>query len=199
VWEGECRKSSAAQILSGKCVVEYFEPQPEWDGPYWGSDFGFAVDPTTLVKCWIGLTPNGQGRKLYVEKEIYEFGLEIDAMPEAFERIPGAGRHTIRADNSRPETISYLRRQGLNVVACSKGPNSVEEGIAFLRSFEQIVIHPDCPHSAEESRLYSYKTDRLSGDVLPVVVDAHNHCWDGIRYALEPVMKGSLFVGCDLS
>ncbi|MDG6334272.1 PBSX family phage terminase large subunit, partial [Glaesserella parasuis] len=37
-----------------------------------------------------------------------------------------------------------------------------------------------------EFRLYSYKTDRLSGDVLPTLVDAHNHYIDALRYALNP-------------
>jgi len=35
---------------------------------------------------------------------------------------------------------------------------------------------------------YSYKTDKLTGDVLPVLEDKHNHCIDALRYALEPVM-----------
>lgn len=189
VWEGECRKNSAAQILAGKCVVEYFEPESHWDGPYFGADWGFAKDPTTLIKCWIAL--DGGSRKLFVEREIYRIGLELDQTKDIFITVEGAGRHTIRADNARPETISYLRRQGLNIVGAPKGKGSVEDGIAFLRAFEQIIIHPDCTHTAEESRLYSYKTDRLTGDVLPVIVDAHNHCIDGIRYALEPVIKAA--------
>lgn len=191
VFEGDCLQHSAAAILKGKCVVEWFEPQPHWDGPYFGSDFGFANDPTTLHKYWIGI--EGLTRKLYVEKEVYQIGLEIDKTPAAFDQIAGSRRHTIRADNARPETISYLRRQGFNIVGAPKGKGSVEDGIAFLRSFAQIVIHPDCPHAAEESRLYSYKTDRLTGDILPVVVDAHNHCWDDARYALEPVIRESAY------
>lgn len=189
VWEGECRQNSAAQVLSGKCVVEYFEVDPYWDGPYFGADWGFAQAPTTLLKCWIAV--DGGRQKLYVAKEVYKIGLELDHTKAAFETIEGAAHHTIRADNARPETISYLRRQGLNIVGAPKGKGSVEDGIAFLRGFEQIVIHPDCPHTAEESRLYSYKTDRLTGDVLPEIVDAHNHCIDALRYALEPVIKAS--------
>jgi phage terminase large subunit len=189
VWEGECRRNSAAQILGGKCVVEYFGVQPDWHGPYFGADWGFAQDPTTLIKCWIAV--EGDRQKLYVQGEVYRIGLELDQTKAAFEEIEGAGRHTIRADNARPETISYLRRQGLNIVGAPKGKGSVEDGIAFLRGFEQIIIHPECVHTAEESRLYSYKLDRLTGDVLPVIVDAHNHCIDAIRYALEPVIKAA--------
>ena len=194
VWEGHCREFAEAQILKGKCVVEWFEPQPLWDGPYFGADWGFSSDPTALVKLWIN------GRLLMWEKEFYRIGLELDETAAAFKTVPGADKHVIRGDGSRPETISYLNRQGLNVVAARTGPGSVEDGIAFLRSFEKIIIHPDCPHTVEESRLYSYKTDRLSGDVLPVIVDAHNHCIDGGRYALEPVIRAnSLFSENDWS
>lgn len=183
VWGFQCREHAVAQILKGKCVVQWFSPQPHWDGPYWGADFGFAEDPSVLVKVWVG-----DGR-LWVQHEVYRLGLELDQMPVVWRTAPGVDQGLIRADGSRPETISYLSRQGLNVVGAAKGPGSVEDGIAFLRSFEQVVIHSECPHTAEESRLYSYKVDRLTGDVLPVVVDKHNHCIDALRYALEPLIR----------
>jgi len=71
------------------------------------------------------------------------------------------------------------------------GKGSVEDGIQFIRSFEQVIIHPRCKSVLSEFRLYSYKTDRLSGDILPVPVDANNHWIDSLRYALEPIIKKS--------
>jgi hypothetical protein len=65
----------------------------------------------------------------------------------------------------------------------------VEDGIEFLRSFERIVIHERCKRAAEEARLYSFRTDRLTGAVLPAVIDANNHVIDGIRYALAPLIR----------
>ena len=62
-----------------------------------------------------------------------------------------------------------------------KWPGSVEDGIQFLRSFKEIVIHPRCQQTIKEARLYSYKRDRNTGDVLPQIVDAHNHYIDSIR------------------
>lgn len=83
-----------------------------------------------------------------------------------------------------------MQRHGYTrLVAADKWPGSVEDGVAFLRSFEQIVIHPNCKHTAEEARLYSYKTDRLTGDVLPTLVDKNNHAIDSIRYALAPLIR----------
>lgn len=184
VWGGECRSRSDAQVLKGKWVIDCFETAPGWDGPYYGADWGFAQDPTTLVRLWIG------GRTLYVEHEAYGVGVALDDTPALFDRVPGARQHLIRADSSRPETINHLRtRDYPRIQGAAKGPGSVEDGVEFLRSFERIVIHERCRHAAEEARLWNFKTDRLTGDVLPQLVDAHNHIWDAVRYALEPLIR----------
>jgi phage terminase large subunit len=192
VWGGECRRATDAQILRGKWRVEAFEPEEGWAGPYYGCDFGFAVDPNALVECWIapGTIEQSTGR-LMIRREAYKVGEDTDHIPAHWMRaVPGCERHVIRADSARPETISYLRRHGLpKVEGAPKWTGSVEDGIAHLRQYEAVVIHPDCPHVAEEARLYAYKVDQQTGDVLPVVVDKHNHTIDAIRYALAPRIK----------
>lgn len=170
VWGGECRNVSDAQILRGRFRVESFEPLQWWHGPYQGADWGFAQDPTALVRCYI------DGRTLYVRHEAYGIGVEIDYLPALFDQVQDARKILTRADNARPETISYMQRNGFNMMAAEKWPGSVEDGVEFLRSFESIIIHPECRHTAEEARLYSYKTDKLSGQVMPEILDRHNHC-----------------------
>jgi phage terminase large subunit len=194
VWGGAPRFNSEAAVLRGRWRVETFEPDPSWAGPYQGADWGFAVDPSVLIRCWVKprAEVNGtiQGAVLYVEHEAYEVGVEIDNTPALFDRIPNARLYVTRADSARPETISFMQRNGYrNLTAAEKGPGSVEDGVEHLRSYEAIVIHPRCRHAAEEARLWSYKVDKLTGDVLPVLVDAHNHCWDATRYALEPIIR----------
>jgi phage terminase large subunit len=183
VWGGECKKISDSQVLKGKWLVNEFTPKADWNGPYFGADWGFSQDPTTLVKCWIA------DKTLYIEAEAYGVGVEITETPALFDSVEGSRKHVIRADSARPETISYMKRAGFHVVAAKKGAGSVQEGIAFLRSFESIVINPRCKYTQAEARLYSYKMDKLTGDILPVLVDAHNHVIDALRYALEPVMR----------
>jgi phage terminase large subunit len=188
VWGGETRSISKAQILFGKVSVEPFESAENWDGPYFGADWGFANDPTTLIKLWIHGHDNV--RDLYVEQEAYGLGVEVVDTPALFDSVGGARNHTVRADSSRPETISHMASNGYpRMVAASKGPGSVEDGIMHLRSFDRIVIHPTCKHTIQESRLWSWKTDRLTGDILPQPIDGHDHMWDAARYALEPVMQ----------
>jgi phage terminase large subunit len=189
VWGGECRRNASAQIFRGKYTIEEFTPpeNPDLEGwhCYFGADWGFAADPTVLIKCWI----DTKARRLLIEHEAWGVGVELDEIPALFESVPGARQHVIRADSSRPETISHVRQRGfLRIEPAEKWQGSVEDGIAFLRSFEKIVVHPRCTHAATEMRLYSYKRDRLSGDVLPIPIDRDNHTIDSLRYACEPMV-----------
>lgn len=184
VWLGATRTQSDAQVFKGKYVIEDFAPGHDWLGPYFGADWGFSSDATTLIKAWI------DRRTLFIEYEAYAVGCDIDRTPALFDTVPGARGYTIRADSARPETISYMRGNGYrNVIACGKWTNCAEDGVAHLRQYERIVIHPRCTHTADEFRLYSYKVDRLTSDVLPDLVDRHNHTIDALRYALEPLIK----------
>jgi phage terminase large subunit len=184
VWLGGYQTHSEAQILRGKIAVEEFEPGTDWNGPYLGADWGFSVDPTALVKLWI------KGRTLYVEYEAWGIGVEIDALPSLFDEVPGSRNYSIRGDNARPETISYLNRNGFRIASAYKGKGSVQEGIAHLRGYERIVVHPRCTHFQQEARMYRYKTDKLTGDILPEIVDSDNHLIDATRYALQPLIGG---------
>jgi len=185
IWEGAYLQRTDAQIFAGKFRVADFEPGADWDGPYCGLDFGFAQDPTAAVKAWV------HDGALYIEYEAGRTGLELDDTARfVIDRIPGFDDHAIRADSARPESISYLKRHGMpRMQGAEKGKGSVEDGIEFIKSFTEVVIHSRCTSVVEEFRKYSYKVDRLSGDVLPVIVDSWNHYIDALRYALEPIMK----------
>ncbi|MEI9746731.1 PBSX family phage terminase large subunit [Moellerella wisconsensis] len=181
IWEGAYLENSDKQVLANKYVVQSF-PDELWqkaDRLLFGADFGFAKDPNTLIRMFI------LDGCLYIEREAYGVGVELDHMPAFYEEIPEARKWPIKADSARPETISYLKRQGFNISAAKKWQGSVEDGITHLRGFKQIIIHPRCKETAKEARLYSYKTDRITGEVLPVIQDANNHCWDAVRYGLD--------------
>jgi phage terminase large subunit len=82
-----------------------------------------------------------------------------------------------------------MRRQGFNITGAKKWQGSVEDGIEYLKTYD-IVIHPRCKHTIDEFNHYSYKVDKQTGDVLPVIVDANNHLCDSLRYALDGLIKG---------
>ena len=94
------------------------------------------------------------------------------------------------------QAISYLRRHGYpRIVGALKGKGSVEDGVEHIRGFSGVVIHPQAEAAIEEFRLYSYKIDKRSGQVLADLVDANNHVIDALRYALEKVMRARSTVG----
>lgn len=225
-WGGEYRRNSHAQIFREKYIIDTFEPQRSWFGPYFGSDFGFANDPGTVIKMWLeflqvedGLDVNGKTKfriqkKLYIEEESVGYHVELKDLYKLYvggeiadKRFPGVNgiqnwvktrsgemvlhpvQPFIRCDNSRPETISHLRGSFLNTVDAKKWPMSVEEGIIWLRGLDLIVIHPRCKFTAEEFRLYSFKVDKNTGEVLKVIIDRFNHSIDAIRYGLEPFIS----------
>ena len=95
------------------------------------------------------------------------------------------------ADSARPETISHMRKNGFpKIQAAVKGAKSVEEGVEWLKSYD-IIVHPRCQHTIDELTLYSYKTDRDTGSILPVLEDKDNHVIDALRYACEGARRAS--------
>ncbi len=178
IWLGECRKYSDAQIFKDKYEVADFET-PQNCKFLFGADWGFAKDPNTLIRCFI------QGNVLYIDKELYATGVELDQLPAFYRAMPNIERNKIMADCSRPETIHFMKKKGFWIEGAKKWGGSVEDGIAIMKSFDKIVIHPSCRHTADEFRFYSYKVDRLSNEILPVIEDRFNHCIDAVRYALD--------------
>lgn len=179
IWEGAYLENSDKQVIKRWRVAEFDDDLWEQaDRLLFGADFGFADDPSTLIRMFI------LGDKLYIEHEAWGLHVELDDMAEFYDSVPGSRRWPIKADSSRPETISKIKREGFNIKAAKKWSGSVEDGIAHLNGFKEIVIHPRCKHVIEEAAHYSYKVDR-NGDILPVIVDDWNHCWDAIRYGLD--------------
>jgi phage terminase large subunit len=195
IWEGNCLKRTDSQVLGGKWIIDQLETvlgAKEWLGPYFGADWGFSVDPTALVKCWIYEGRDAEGEEfkdLYVEDEAFKVRCEIGDTPALFDRIPDSDLYVIRADSARPEMISFMHLNGFRMQPSEKWNGSVEHGISYLRSFRRIVFGPKCVNCIQEANLYSYKVDQRTGDVLPVLVDKHNHGIDAIRYALGPFIR----------
>lgn len=177
VWLGKYRQFSEARVFHNWSVREF--ETPEKVRFYFGADWGFSVDPTVLIRCYI------VDRTLYVDQEVWAIGCEIDRTPDLFRKIPGAMRWPITADSARPETISYMQRHGFpNIKAALKGKGSVEDGIEFLKSYD-IVVHPRCKHVIDELTYYKWKQDKHTTEILPELEDDKNHTIDALRYSVE--------------
>lgn len=180
VWGGQYAANSQARVFRN-WKIEAFDTPPDAVHRF-GADWGFAIDPSVLIRCHV------DGRTLYVDAEAWEVGCEIDRTPALFDKVAGSRKWLIRADSARPETVSYMRRQGFKITPALKGPGSIEDGIEFLRSFD-IVVHPRCKHVAEELASYSFKIDPHTEEILPALEDKNNHTIDALRYALEELRR----------
>lgn len=187
VWLGKTVIDTDLQIYHGKFELKEFVT-PDDAIFYYGADWGFAKDPTAIVRCFI------KDQCLYIDYESGGVEVEFEDLPALFDVIPGIRRWEIRADCARPETISYMARQQYNIKACPKWKGSVEDGIEYIRSFRKIYVHPRCKHTYEEFKFYSYKQDKNTGDVLPIVVDKNNHYMDALRYALNPYIQKNVSI-----
>ena len=188
VWGGQYKGLSEARVFRNWRVGE-MEPAENvvW---FYGADWGFANDETAALRCCIP-----SDGVLYIDSEVYELGVSTEALPSLLNQLPGATKWPMRADNARPETIDYVKRHGFpRMRACKKGKGSVEDGVNFLQGMD-IVIHPNCVNTTREFKNYAYKTDKQSGEVLPVILDKNNHAIDALRYAVEGLhRKGKLII-----
>lgn len=185
VWEGECKNVTDTCIFKGKFTIQDFKT-PKGMHFYYGADFGFSQDPSAVIRCFIN------DDNLYIDYEAGGVGVEIDELPALWDSLPGIREHKVVFDNSRPDTGSYLKRQGFIVSPSRKGKNSIEDGIEYIRSFKMVYIHTRCKNTAYEFKAYSYKQDKQTNEILPVIVDKDNHYIDALRYALEDARKGRI-------
>ena len=177
IWEGKYLTNSETRVFKN-WKVEDFET-PDNTIFRFGADWGFAADPTVLIRCYTA------GQTLYIDYEAHMVGCEIVNTPDLFFTVPEAEKWPMCADGSRPETISHMKKNGFpKIFPAVKGKGSIEDGVEWLKSYN-IVVHPRCKHTIDELTMYSYKKDEKTDKILPVFEDKNNHLIDALRYAFE--------------
>ncbi|NRA22274.1 MAG: hypothetical protein HRU05_17510 [Oceanospirillaceae bacterium] len=169
--------------------VTWVDQLPESSDVSYGLDFGFSNSKTAFVKCVVS-----DGR-LYVQLLFYATGLLAPDIAKEIEKA--AKRHGlgnlkkskkfIMADAASPDTIAHLRRLGYKrVIAARKGPNSVRDGIALVKSFEDLCI-VDNPAFRLEQQSYKYLKDPMTGELTnePDKKIGKDHAMDAMRYAIQ--------------
>ena len=180
IWEGGYLVRSDSLVFDNWTVEDF--DTPDNARFYFGADWGFN-DPTVLIRMFV------EGRKLYLDYESCKHKCQIDKTPALFDKVPESRDWPIRADNARPETIDYMKRNGFpKMVSSSKGKGSVKDGVEFIRSYD-VVIHPRCKMATKEFSLYRYKIDKKTEEVLSELEDDNNHVIDSVRYGLELLRK----------
>jgi phage terminase large subunit len=157
-------------------VVEQFD-YSTFDNYFNGLDFGFATDPSALVRIHY----DKNNKIIYIIDEFAELEMTNDMLAERIREI--IGNEYITCDSADPKSIRELQALGIKAKAAIKGKNSVNQGIEWLKK-QKIVIHPKCIHFKKEIEIYQYKMDR-NGFYINQPVDRDNHLIDALRYAIE--------------
>lgn len=151
-----------------------------------GQDFGFSVDPTTLVETNI----DKASKKIYLKLHYYKPNLTTTQISELNTRIAKDG--LIIADSAEPRLISELKAKGNNILPTIKGQGSVTYGISIMQDYD-LVIHPDSTELIKELNNYCWLERKSS-----TPVDDFNHAIDAIRYAvsyqLDNPTRGEYFI-----
>lgn len=139
----------------------------------YGMDFGYSIDPTTLVKVAI----DEKNQTIYCQELLYKEGLTTGAIHEQIRRNT-LTNDLIVADSAEPRLIDELKAKGINIRPTIKGPDSVKAGLRTLQDYT-LVITPESVNLAKELNNYAW-SDRKSN----TPIDAFNHSIDALRYAV---------------
>lgn len=150
---------------------EYGEFNPNGLQTTFGQDFGFSIDPTTLIEVAI----DKNKKHIYVKECIYKPKLTTTQIAQLNKEY--AGRKLIIADCAEPRLIQELRNQGCNIVEAEKGQGSISGGIALMQDYKIIVEHNSI-NIGKELNNYAYIDTRNK----TAVIDDFNHAIDAIRY-----------------
>lgn len=160
----------AEGIIFDNWVVGEYNPN---DYVYFGQDYGFAIDPTTLIECAIYKSE----KKIYVKQHVYRPGMTTSEI-EAINKV--AGNRLIIADNAEPRLIAELRARGQNIKGIDK-PKVIER-VRLLQDW-QIIVDQDSSDIVKELNNYTW-SDKKS----ETPIDAYNHALDAIGYVLWHVI-----------
>ena len=135
-----------------------------------GQDFGFSIDPSTLVEVAIDKIK----RKIYIKECFYKTKLTTTDI--ALLNLEYANKNLIVADSAEPRLIAELKSKGCNIKATEKGAGSISAGIALMQDYE-LIIEENSINIAKELNNYVYADKGAK-----LFRDDFNHAIDSIRY-----------------
>lgn len=136
-----------------------------------GQDFGFSIDPTTLIQASI----DKANKKIYAKELIYKPSLTTTDIYN--ENIRYTSRNgLIVADSSEPRLIQELKNRGLNIKAVEK-PKIIDR-IALMQDYE-LIIDKDSINLIKELNNYVWHDKKSQ-----TPIDDYNHALDALGYAV---------------
>jgi phage terminase large subunit len=149
-----------------------------------GLDFGFSIDPDTLIEVAI----DKNHKRIYVKEHLYQKGLRMEELAKIC--LLSAGNNFIIADSAENRLISDLNHKGLNIEPVKKG--TIESGVTLMLDYD-IIVEENSINIAREFNNYAYLNKRAN-----LYIDDFNHAIDAIRYNvtyhLDNPNKGNYYV-----
>ena len=150
----------------------------------YGQDYGFSIDPTTLIQVSIDKAK----KKIYIKEHFYKPNLTTTEIYNLNSQYAGKGY--IVGDSAEDRLIAELRHKGLNIKPIKK-PRVVER-IALLQDYE-LIIHPESLNTIKELNNYTWHDKKSE-----TPIDKYNHSLDSIGYIVWDLIaephKGKYFV-----
>ena len=166
-------------------VFDYKELLKNSDNrPIYGLDWGYVHDPTAIVCSVI----NEITKEIWVYDAFTQKGMTNE---EIFNQLQEMQIHNARivCDSAEQKSIEDLRRLGCKrVVACSKGRDSILNGINLINEFH-IYVLPSLENVKEELLNYTWQKDKHSGEYINKPIDKFNHILDGLRYSIMDAVQ----------
>ena len=139
-----------------------------------GLDFGYSVDPSTIIRLY-------KWNDAYVFDEVlYRKGM-LNRDLSYFIKTKDI-RENIYADSAEPKSIQELRNYGHKVFPVSKGKDSIVYGINLINQNE-IYVTSSSKNLIRELQGYVWDKDK-EGNNLQKPTGTHPDCIDAARYAL---------------
>jgi phage terminase large subunit len=141
---------------------------------FFGQDYGFSIDPTTLVKCSI----DRQNKRMFVKEFLYKCNLTTSQI--AIENKKYCNNTLIIADSAEPRLIAELKNKGCNIKGIQK-PKIIDR-VALMQDWQIIVDH-ESSNIIKEFNNYVWHDKKSE-----TPIDAFNHLLDPIGYVLWDVI-----------
>ena len=192
-WKNWWRVYGLGEIgnLEGACIPDWKEidkiPQEARLLGH-GMDFGYSVDPTTLISLY-------KWNEAYIFDEVlYKKGMLNSDISRFLDQRQIT--ENITADSAEPKSIAELQGYGHKITGVSKGRDSVVYGLNLINQNE-IYVTSNSKNLKRELQGYVWATDK-EGNQLQKPSGAHPDCIDAARYilmdTLENPNKGQYFI-----
>jgi len=171
-----------ADIAEGVILPNWEEGEFNHSLPHaYGQDYGFSVDPDTLINVAVDI----RKKIIYLDEEYYDTKqLGLDDLYEVNKSRIRFEDDLIVGDSAEDRLIEDLRKKGLNIIECEKGPGSVKAGLTSMNDYK-IIVTPRSVNIKKELRKYKWN-DKKAG----IPIDKWNHAIDASRYAFRKLTEG---------